>query len=71
MNALAKRFEKFEGESVGGGKVIVVEGPDGYDLDKAKAELGLQLQAADTLVYIRDLCRDDPPRLHAVDQLMG
>jgi hypothetical protein len=53
------------------GKLHVVEGPDGYDLGKARAELGIQLQASDTLVYLRDLWNDDPPRLHAVHQVAG
>jgi hypothetical protein len=58
VNALRKRLDKLERETGRAGKLYVVEGPDGCDLGKAKAELGLQLQAADTLVYLRDLCSD-------------
>jgi hypothetical protein len=69
VSGLQKRLDRLERETGKAGKLYMVEGPDGYDLGKARAELVIQLQASDTLVYLRDLCSDDPPRMHAVHQV--
>jgi hypothetical protein len=41
MTGITRRVERLEQRSIGTGRIIVIAGPDGYDTERALAELGV------------------------------
>jgi hypothetical protein len=60
MSALGKGIDRIERESIGGGVIYVVEGPDGYGTDRALGQLGIMPAAADVIVYLRNFHEERP-----------
>jgi len=62
MTNIARRIMKLEQGSIGAGRVIVIAGPDGYDTERAMAELGVMRTDSDLVVYLRKMFDRDTPR---------
>jgi len=54
-SGLARRIEQLERDTGRDAHMFVLHGPDGYDIERAKALLGIQAGDGDLVVYIRDL----------------
>jgi hypothetical protein len=61
MTNLVRRIEQLEQGSIGIGRVIVIEGPDGYDTERALAELGVTRTDNDLVVYLRKMFESAAP----------
>jgi len=57
-SGLARRIEQLERDTGRDVRIFVLHGPDGYDIERAKAWLGIRTGADDVVVYIRDLVGD-------------
>ena len=61
MTNLARRIVQLEQGSIGAGRVIVIAGPDGYDPERALAELGVTRTDSDLIVYLRKMFESTAP----------
>lgn len=66
MHALTKRVARLEQAGGDMGRRIIVSGPHGMDTGEALRQLGIEVTAADTVVYLSRFTGNGAPRLVSI-----